>query len=81
MGKQPTREALEHTGCVLDGRDDALLRWSTDSGTTAIAADKYAVEAYPATHRSGCTMQALRRFPSHHPLQAGGARLLIAHAR
>jgi hypothetical protein len=54
MGKQPTHEALEHTGTVLDGRDERLLQWITDTGIAAIAADNYAVEAYPARHRGGC---------------------------
>ena len=54
MGRQPTHEALEQTGSVLDGRDERLLQWITDSGIAAIAADNYAVEAYPARQRSGC---------------------------
>lgn len=54
MGKQPTHVALEHTGTVLDGRDERLLQWITDTGVAAIAADNYAVEAYPARHRGGC---------------------------
>lgn len=54
MGGQPTHEALEQTGCVLDGRDERLLQWITDSGIAALAADNYAVEAFPAQHRSGC---------------------------
>ncbi|MEJ5991161.1 cyclase family protein [Ramlibacter sp. PS3R-8] len=54
MGKQPTQHALEHTGTVLDGRDERLLQWITDTGVAAIAADNYAVEALPARHRGGC---------------------------
>jgi len=54
MGKQPTHEALEQTGSVLDGRDERLLQWITDTGVAAIAADNYAVEAYPARSRVGC---------------------------
>ena len=54
MGRQPTHERLEQTGSVLDGRDERLLQWITDSGVTAIAADNYAVEAYPARQRDGC---------------------------
>lgn len=48
MGKQPTHEVLEQTGSVLDGRDERLLNWITDTGIAALAADNYAVEAYPA---------------------------------
>ena len=54
MAKQPTHEALDQAGSVLDGRDERLLRWITDSGIAAIAADNYAVEAYPARARDGC---------------------------
>jgi hypothetical protein len=54
MHKQPTHEALEQTGCVLDGRDERLLQWITDSGVAALAADNYAVEAYPARQRDAC---------------------------
>lgn len=54
MDRQPTHEALEQTGCLLDGRDERLLQWITDSGVAAIAADNYAVEAYPARSRAGC---------------------------
>ncbi|HEX2548173.1 MAG TPA: cyclase family protein, partial [Ramlibacter sp.] len=54
MKQQPTHEALEQTGSVLDGRDARLLQWITDSGIAAIAADNYAVEAYPARPHAGC---------------------------
>jgi hypothetical protein len=54
MHGQPTHEALEQTGSVLDGRDERLLQWITDSGIAAIAADNYAVEAYPARPHAGC---------------------------
>lgn len=37
-------QALRHACAVLDGTDDALLRWISDSGIAAIAADNYAVE-------------------------------------
>ena len=54
MDQQPTHDALEQTGSVLDGRDERLLQWITDTGIAAIAADNYAVEAYPARQRGGC---------------------------
>jgi kynurenine formamidase len=47
QGRRPTAEALQ-VGAVLDGADPALQRWIADSGVAAIAADNYAVEAYPA---------------------------------
>jgi kynurenine formamidase len=47
---------------VLDGADDRLLQWITDSGIVAICADNYAVEAFPARERQGT--KAL--LPLHH---------------
>ena len=49
MGGNPDPAVLHESGAVLDGRDPALLQWITDSGLVAIAADNYAVEAFPAT--------------------------------
>ena len=37
----------------LEGRDDALRRWITDSGIAALVADNYAVEALPAAPLPG----------------------------
>jgi len=48
MNKSPDANVLAHTASVLDGRDEKLLQWITDSGIAAIAADNYAVEAFPA---------------------------------
>ena len=48
MEKAPDTKRLAESGCVLDGRDVDLLHWITSSGIAAIAADNYAVEAYPA---------------------------------
>ncbi|WP_171961941.1 cyclase family protein [Bordetella trematum] len=53
MAGQPDAEQLHQACCVLDGADDALLQWITDSGIAAICADNYAVEAYPARERPG----------------------------
>jgi hydrogenase maturation factor len=36
----------------LDGRDERLLQWITDSGLSILAADNYAVEAQPAREAS-----------------------------
>ncbi len=53
MGGTPDADTL-HTSCaVLDGADERLLAWITDSGIAAICADNYAVEAYPARERPG----------------------------
>ncbi len=46
-----------HTGfadAVLDGRDERLLQWITDSQLAAIAADNYAVEGLPARPGPAC---------------------------
>ncbi|GAA4613073.1 cyclase family protein [Saccharopolyspora hordei] len=43
---RPTAEQL-YVGAVLDGSDLELQKWITDSGVAAIAADNYAVEAFP----------------------------------
>lgn len=48
MGRQPDPERLHGSCAVLDGRDQKLLQWITDSGLAALIADNYAVEAYPA---------------------------------
>ncbi len=37
----------------LDGRDERLLRWITDSGTVALISDNYAVEVEPARNVKG----------------------------
>ena len=53
MGRQPDADRL-HTVCsVLDGRDQDLLDWISDSGISALIADNYAVEAYPAREMAG----------------------------
>lgn len=45
-GGRPTPDALRSCA-VLDGTDQALHEWITDTGIAAIAADNYAVESYP----------------------------------
>lgn len=54
MHGRPDADILNNTGAVLDGRDDRLLQWITDSGVAAIAADNYAVESYPAREGGAC---------------------------
>ncbi len=53
MAGEPDAELLHHSCCALDGRDDRLLQWITDSGIAAIAADNYAVEALSGAARTG----------------------------
>lgn len=51
MGKQPDPTILHHTGVGLDGGDERLLQWITDSDIVAIAADNTAVESLPQTRK------------------------------
>lgn len=59
MNKQPDGEVLANSCAVLDGRDERLLNWITDSGIAAICADNFAVEAYPARKTDGDKFPAL----------------------
>lgn len=59
MNKQPDGEVLARSCAVLNGRDDKLLQWITDSGIVAICADNFAVEAYPAEKGHGDFYPAL----------------------
>lgn len=43
-----TSAELDQLGVVLDGSDERLRQWVTDSGIIAIISDTYAVEHYPA---------------------------------
>jgi hypothetical protein len=54
MQKRPDPEVLSASCSVLDGRDERLLQWITDSNLAAIAADNYAVEAHPARAADAC---------------------------
>jgi len=44
MKGEPTEEALHHSCCVLDGRDERLRDWIRDSQIAALVADNFAVE-------------------------------------
>ncbi len=48
MNRQPDPDILFKTTSALDGRDERLQQWITDSGLVALIADNYAVEATPA---------------------------------
>jgi hypothetical protein len=54
MQKNPDPDTLNSSCAVLDGRDERLLQWITDSQIAAIAADNYAVEAHPAVRGDAC---------------------------
>ena len=53
MNKDPDMEILDNACAALEGRDEKLLQWITDSGIAALCADKYAVEHLPATPAPG----------------------------
>ncbi len=53
MNKRPDKDLLDRSCATLDGRDDRLLQWISDSGIAAIGADNYAVEEFPARPREG----------------------------
>ncbi len=53
MNRRPDMDVLNRSCAALDGRDERLLEWVTQSGVAAICADNYAVEAYPAKERDG----------------------------
>jgi kynurenine formamidase len=47
MNRDPDMGVLDNACAALEGRDEKLLQWITDSGIAAICADNYAVEFYP----------------------------------
>jgi len=53
MQKKPDLHRLENACAVLDGRDQALLKWISDSGVSCLIADNYAVEGLPAKPADG----------------------------
>jgi kynurenine formamidase len=48
MNRDPDPAVLTSSCAVLDGADEKLLQWISDSGIAALIADNYAVEAIPA---------------------------------
>jgi len=54
MDKSPDTGRLA-TACALDGRDERLLEWITDSGLSVLVADNVAVEVMPATSACRCS--------------------------
>jgi kynurenine formamidase len=61
MQKNPDNEVLRQSCGKLDGRDERLLDWITDSGLVAIICDNIAVEASPSRPCQGanCTVLPL----------------------
>ncbi len=53
MAKTPDPAVLRNACPGLDGHDERLLRWITDSGVAAICADNYAVELIEDRPRQG----------------------------
>ena len=49
LKKNPDPKLVHHTCTGLDGRDDRLLQWITDSGLACLLADNYAVEIIPSS--------------------------------
>ncbi|MDH4191787.1 MAG: cyclase family protein [Betaproteobacteria bacterium] len=49
LKKNPAPELLHGTCAGLDGRDERLLQWITDSGLACLIADNYAVELIPTS--------------------------------
>lgn len=47
MQRHPDEHRLHHSCAALDGSDEKLLQWITDSGIAALIADNYAVERHP----------------------------------
>jgi kynurenine formamidase len=71
MKKAVDRRFLASHFAALDGRDERLLQWITDSGIVAIAADNLAVECdyFSEALRNGGAVsgpQASSVFPLHH---------------
>ncbi|HTQ77430.1 MAG TPA: cyclase family protein [Burkholderiales bacterium] len=48
LKKNPDPKLLHETCSGLDGRDERLLQWVSDSGLAVLAADNYAVELFSA---------------------------------
>jgi Putative cyclase len=49
LKKNPDPKLLHGTCAGLDGRDDTLLQWISDSGLACLLADNYAVELIPTS--------------------------------
>ena len=62
MDGTPDPARVNNACAVLDGRDQRLLQWITDTGLACLIADNYAVEALPgARPGEGCCAAAAAR--------------------
>ncbi len=61
MNRSPDLDRLHRSCAALDGRDERLLQWITDSGIAGLIADNYAVERHPSrnTPADGSSYAAL----------------------
>jgi hypothetical protein len=59
QGRQPSGELLAKSCAVLDGRDEKLQQFVTDSGLVALISDNYAVEAHPSRDCDGPSCASL----------------------
>lgn len=68
MNRQPNVARLRNSFADLNGYDERLLQWITDSGIVAICADNQAVECHPDTYAkfSLCKDKGKPFFPLHH---------------
>lgn len=62
MNKNPDPHLAHHMCAVLDGNDERIHAWVTESKIAAIAADNYAVEEHPAKIGPNCC----HILPLHH---------------
>ena len=62
MGGEPDAAKLHASGAVLDGYDERLLKWVTDSGVVALISDNMAVES---SSGYGNTQGGCSRLPLH----------------
>jgi hypothetical protein len=61
MGGNPDIDVLNGAGAELNGRDQRLLEWITESQLAVIIADNFGVEVHPALPAAGCCAS----FPLH----------------
>ena len=60
--KRAPDESIHNLCAALDGRDERLQQWVTDTGLVALISDNYAVEAFPA---SPCVGHSCAALPLH----------------
>ncbi len=76
MNRQPDVKRLHEIGSGLDGSDDKLLAWITDTRLACLMADNPAVEIPPTLSLTGATPMRRPRLPLHeHCLFKNGIHL------